>query len=98
MSAPSTAAVLLIAVALSPLAAAHHDHEPCPVSSATVVSSIVHVDRWRAGCIGLAVSSDLADCSEFLHVHSGGFHVFVLSGTGCQSGIILENLETGALP
>lgn len=89
--------VLLAALlALAPPAAAHHDHDPCPYSVTLFDAGVVHVDRWSAGCQGVAVSTDLADCSGFVHEHFGGFHVFAVSGTGCQTGLILETLEADA--
>lgn len=85
----------LLALSAAPLAAAHADHAPCPIASESLAAGVVHVDRWRVGCIGLGVGTDLVSRCRGVDQHFGGFHVFVLYGESCLSGVIVENLEKG---
>ena len=95
MRIPTLLAASLALAFLAPAASAHTDHDPCPYST-SLTGGLVHVDRWSAGCVGLAVSApELAECATRLHTHFGGLHVFVLYGSGCQTGVILETLEAG---
>lgn len=83
----------LLALSAAPLAAAHADHAPCPIGSETLAAGVVHVDEWSVGCIGLGVGTDVVSGCRGAHQHFSGFHVFVLYGESCLSGVILENLE-----
>lgn len=85
----------LLALSAAPLAAAHADHAPCPIESETLAAGLVHVDQWSIGCIGVGVGTDAVERCRGVDQHFGGFHVFVLYGESCLSGVILENLEAG---
>ncbi|HWH08071.1 MAG TPA: hypothetical protein VNX21_02660 [Candidatus Thermoplasmatota archaeon] len=93
MRARTLVLALLALASVAPVAAAHYDHDPCPFSTSQT-RGVVHVDVWRFGCLGAAVSfPELVDCTTRFHTHFGGVHVFVLYGSGCQTGVILETLE-----
>jgi hypothetical protein len=82
---------LFLAFSAAP-ALAHETHGPCP-GSTTAVGSVVHVDVYTRGCLGAAVTVPRLACTlADAHLVSG-LHNPILSGSGCETGVILETLE-----
>lgn len=92
-------ATLLSLVAASLLmlpgaALAHLTHDGC--SSVTVVDRPIHVDSYQGNCSGITVSVPNAICAG-VDVHVGNAHILVIWDWNCQTGVVTEFVDGGAL-
>lgn len=82
-----TTTLLLLSTA-APLAAAHFGHDGC--TSTTLVHNGVHVDVYDRPCAGVVAYTNASSCPDRdFHDIIQDVHVLVLSGLGCQTGVVL---------
>lgn len=91
---PAFALCALLALAFTSAPALAHDtHGPCPGSRTLLNGALVHVDLYGPGCVGATVTIPRAACA-FGEIHLfSGIHTPVLSGDGCETGVVIETLE-----